>query len=207
MQNRSLLFMKFMPARLPVWVPVLLTAVLLCAAAADALAQTSSTPSGGGSRIFRCGNAYTNDLAEAQAKGCKPLDGGNLTVVQGTRVQSPPRAAGASASASTSASTSVPSGAATGRAASSGPRVDSAAQRARDADARYILEAELKKAESRHAELLREYNNGEPEKLGPETRNHQKYLDRVAELKASIARSEADIAGIRRELSRLGTSK
>jgi hypothetical protein len=31
---------------------------------------------------------------------------------------------------------------------------------------------------------------------------HQKYLDRVAELKASIARNESDIAGIRRELGR-----
>jgi hypothetical protein len=85
--------------------------------------------------------------------------------------------------------------------------VDSAEQRARDADARYILDSELKKAEGRRAELQREYNNGEPEKLGPETRNHQKYLDRVAELKAAIARNEADIAGIQRELSRLTASK
>jgi len=51
--------------------------------------------------------------------------------------------------------------------------------------------------------LLKEYNNGEPEKLGPEHRNHQKYLDRVAELKASIARNDSDIDGIRRELSRV----
>jgi hypothetical protein len=38
--------------------------------------------------------------------------------------------------------------------------------------------------------------------LGPEPKNHQKYLDRVAELKASIARNEDDIAGIKRELAR-----
>jgi hypothetical protein len=81
--------------------------------------------------------------------------------------------------------------------------VDSAEQRARDADARLILEAELKKAEARHSELLKEWNKGEPEKMGPEHRNHQKYLDRVAELKASLARNESDIAGIRRELGRL----
>jgi hypothetical protein len=65
------------------------------------------------------------------------------------------------------------------------------------------LESELKKAEARQAELLKEYNNGEPEKLGPEARNHQKYQDRIAELKASIARNESDIAGIRRELGRV----
>ena len=71
------------------------------------------------------------------------------------------------------------------------------------ANSRLILESELKKAEARRADLLKEYNNGEPEKLGPETRNQQKYLDRVAELKANIGRSESDIDGIRRELSRV----
>jgi hypothetical protein len=84
--------------------------------------------------------------------------------------------------------------------------VDSADQRAKDSDTRLILESELKKAEARQAELLKEYNNGEPEKQGPETRNHQKYLDRIAELKASIARNESDIAGIRREMGRVGSA-
>jgi hypothetical protein len=82
--------------------------------------------------------------------------------------------------------------------------VDAGEQKNRDAEARTILEAELKKAEARQAELLKEYNNGEPEKLGPEHRNHQKYLDRVADLKASIARNESDIAGLKRELGRAG---
>jgi plasmid stability protein len=82
--------------------------------------------------------------------------------------------------------------------------VDASEQRSRDAEARTILEAELKKAEAKQAELLKEYNNGEPEKLGPEHRNHQKYLDRVADLKASIARNESDIAGLKRELGRAG---
>jgi hypothetical protein len=52
-------------------------------------------------------------------------------------------------------------------------------------------------------ELLKEYNNGEPDKRGDEVRNHQKYLDRVAELKANLARNESDMAGIRRELGRV----
>ena len=46
-----------------------------------------------------------------------------------------------------------------------------------------------------------------PDKLGPETRNHQKYLDRVAELKAAIARNESDIAGIKRELGRVPATR
>ena len=52
-----------------------------------------------------------------------------------------------------------------------------------------------------------EYKNGEPEKRGDEARNFQKYLDRVADIKASITRNESDIAGIRRELSRVPVAK
>jgi hypothetical protein len=142
------------------------------------------------SRVFRCGNTYTNNTAEAQAKGCKPIEGGNVTVVEGTRIN------GNAAVRVVSTPTAQPS-----------QRIDSGDQRARDSDARQILEAELKKAEDRQAELLKEYNNGEPEKQGAEARNYQKYIDRVAELKASIARTENDIAGIKRELGRLTASK
>ncbi len=133
-------------------------------------------------RIYRCGNEYTNTVSDAQAKHCKLISGGNVTVVQAQRP-----AQGAKVAA----------------AAQSGQRVDSGEQRAKDSDARLILESELKKAEARQAELIKEYNNGEPEKLGPEARNNQKYIDRIAELKASITRNENDIAGIRRELGRV----
>jgi hypothetical protein len=143
------------------------------------------------SRVWRCpNNNYTNNEAQAKAAGCKLVEGGNVTVVEGTRVHGAPSA------------TTVPSNGT--KVVSAPPRVESSEQKARDAEARTILEAELKKAEARQAELLKEYNNGEPEKLGPEHRNHQKYLDRVAEMKASIARNESDIAGLKRELSRLG---
>lgn len=135
--------------------------------------------------IYRCGNSYTNDKAEAAAKNCKLVEGGNVTVVQGTRVTGKP------VNVATAPQT-----------AASPQRVDAGDQKARDAEARAILEAELKKAEARHAELLKEYNNGEPEKMGPEHKNYQKYLDRVAEMKAAIERNEKDIAGLRRELGR-----
>lgn len=156
----------------------------LAAMAASSHAQNSPT-------IYRCaGNVYTNDAAEARSKGCKAMEGGNITVVQGTRVNSPP------VKVATAPQASGP-----------GQRVDADDQRARDSDSRLILEAELKKAEARQAELAKEYNNGEPEKLGPEHRNHQKYIERVAELKANIARAENDIAGIKRELGRVPASK
>ena len=140
-------------------------------------------------RIFRCGNEYTNNASEAQARGCKVVEGGNVTVVEGTRIATTPAAPVRVANAPQATQ-----------------RVDNSEQRARDNDARAILESELKKAEARRTDLLKEYNNGEPEKQGPEARNHQKYLDRVAELKANIARNDSDIAGIRRELGRAASA-
>jgi hypothetical protein len=158
----------------------LLIPLAVAAMAAPSFAQTA---------VYRCaGNLYTTDLVEAKSKGCKTMDGGNITVVPGTRVNT------------STAGSNPPVRVAT--ASQAGQRVDADDQRARDSDAKLILEAELKKAEERRAELVKEYNNGEPEKLGPEHRNPQKYIDRVAELKANIARAENDIAGIRRELSR-----
>ena len=96
------------------------------------------------------------------------------------------------------------SGAASPAASAGGafPRIDSATQRTRDSERRGVLERELRDEESKLAALKREYNNGEPERLGNE-RNYQKYLDRVAGLKEDIARSEANISAIRRELSAL----
>ncbi len=140
-------------------------------------------------RIWRCGNEYTNNAADAQRRGCKVVEGGNVTVVQGTR---PNAAAGAAA---------APGG--SRPAAGNTPRVDSPEQRARDSDARRVLEGELRRLETRQTELLKDYNNGQPEKQGSEARNYQKYLDRVAEMKAEIARNEADLASLRRELDRL----
>lgn len=139
-------------------------------------------------RIYRCGNEYTNTVPSAQTKGCKLVEGGNVTVVEGAR--SAPAASGSTPKATVSSPPSA-------------PKVDPNDQRARDADARSILESELRKAETRHAELLKEYNNGAPERNALDLRNPQRYMERTAEIKANLARSESDIAGIKRELARL----
>jgi hypothetical protein len=136
---------------------------------------------------------FTDDKIEADRLRCTPLAGGNVTVIQSTKVFSSPGAA-PGASAGNTAAVRVAA------APQAGSRIDGAEQRTRDSDSKGILETELKKAEAKQAELVKEYNNGEPAKLGPETVNNQKYLDRVAELKANIARNESDIASIRREL-------
>jgi hypothetical protein len=142
--------------------------------------------------VYRCpGNPvlYTDTLSakEAREKGCRTLENTPITVVGGTA----PRPAAAP----------VPP-AASGGARSPNERVSPSEQRARDSDARRILEGELKREEQQLAALQKEYGNGEPERRGDE-RNYQKYVDRVAEMKAGIARKEADIAAIKRELAKL----
>ena len=166
----------------------LLTLWIIAALPVAALAQD---------RIYRCGNEYTNNATQAKERGCKLVEGGNVTVIQGSRPSGGGGAAsggGASAASSSSATSASPAGA---------PRVTNNDQRARDSDARAILETELRKAEARHAELVKEYNGGQPERNALDLRNPQRYMERTAELKASVARSESDIAGIKRELSRL----
>lgn len=128
-------------------------------------------------RIYRCGNEYTNIVTRAQEKTCTLITTGNVTVVPADKTN----------------------GIAAVRPA---VRQDAPAQRAKDLEARTILEAELKKAQAQLAEIKLEYNGGEPEKLAVETRNYQKYLDRVAQIKARLDRTEADIASLRRELGR-----
>jgi predicted lipid-binding transport protein (Tim44 family) len=158
-------------------------------ACSPALAQTGAP----GAAVYRCPGPpvlYTDALSaqEAKDKGCRIIEGTPITVIQG-RTPAAPRSSNAPPSANTAA-----------RPADS--RIDPEAQRARDSDSRRILEGELRRAEEQLAELKREYNNGEPERLGNE-RNYQKYLDRTAELKSGVARKESDVAAIKRELAKL----
>jgi hypothetical protein len=140
----------------------------------------------GGSVVYRCpGNVYTDAITaqEAKDKGCRTIEGAPVTVVQGVK----PRAASNAALAGSRPADS---------------KVDPGEQRARDSDARRILESELRMESERLTMLQKDYNNGEPERRGDE-RNYQKYQERVAEMKSSIARKESDIAALRRELSKL----
>ena len=157
---------------------------------ACALAWPGPAPAQAGT-VVRCPGPpvlYTDALSpdEARERGCRTIEGAPVTVIQGTR----PRQAAASAG----------NGASAARPGDS--RIDPAAQRQRDGDARRILEAELRREEDKLAALKRDYNNGEPERRGDE-RNFQNYLDRVAQIKSAVVRSEGDAAAIRRELGKL----
>jgi hypothetical protein len=139
--------------------------------------------------VYRCPGPpvlYTDaiNIQEAREKGCRTIEGAPITIVQ-TPVRPRPAAAPA-----------------TGADRPGDQRVDPAAQRARDTDARRILTEELRREEDRLAAMQAEFNKGEPERRGDE-RNFARYAERVAEMKAAIQRKEADIAAIKREIAKL----
>jgi hypothetical protein len=156
---------------------LMLTSTL--ALAASALLTSAPAPA---QTVYRCpNNEYTN-----QVKGrtdCQLIKELPPITILSTSGAAPARSSG------TNTSSSLSSGA------------NTAAQRARDADAKPILEQELRRAEAKQAELEKEYNDGKPERIGGE-QNYQKYLDRVNEMKAALDRNKADIEGIKRELAR-----
>ena len=158
-------------------------ALLLACSAVPALG--AETPDS--SVMYRCpGNDYKNTISakEAEKLGCKRIEGAPVTVIQMTKPR-PSAAAVPAASGGTG-----------------GARVDPVAQRARDSDARRILEGELRAEEEKLAVMQKEFNNGQPERQGDE-KNFQKYLDRVEQMRAAIARKQTDIAALQREIKKL----
>jgi hypothetical protein len=166
---------------------------LLAGAALPAQAQLAAAAS----QVYRCPGPpvlYTDAISpkEAIEKGCRTIEGTPITIIQAPR----PRPAATPANGGTASG-----GGAAPRPAGDA-KVDPNAQRQRDSEARRILLDELKKEEEKLAALQKDYNNGEPERRGDE-RNYQRYLDRVAEMKAAITRKEADIAALKREIAKL----
>ncbi|HTJ07012.1 MAG TPA: hypothetical protein VL624_16825 [Caldimonas sp.] len=160
-------------------------AVAILAGAAGSAAAASPVDTVDSTVLYRCpGNDYRNTITprEAEKMGCRKVEGAPVTVIQSTR----PRTSTATTTATTA----------------SGIKVDPVAQRQRDSDARRILENELKSEETKLAAMEKEFNGGQPERLGDE-KNYQKYLDRVAEMRSAIERKQIDIAALRREIQKL----
>lgn len=82
------------------------------------------------------------------------------------------------------------------------PKVDSYVQKRRDQDRMQILLEEVRLEEEKLTSLKKEYQNGEPERLGGE-RNYAKYLERVASMKEDVLRTEKNIEALKREISNL----
>jgi acyl-CoA reductase-like NAD-dependent aldehyde dehydrogenase len=143
--------------------------------------------------IFECVDAqgrksFTNTN---ENKGCKRLNVQPIATVPAPRL---PAAAAGNGS---------PIRPAVEQRAAGFPRVEADTQRARDSDRRRILEDELKAEEERLARLRTEFNSGQPERNGDETRNFARYQERVARMQEDIQRSESNVTALRRELAML----
>lgn len=175
---------------------VLIGSMCVCLAGAAVPVMVSAQ-----NQIYRCGNEYTNNPVNAQQRGCRLIGGGSLTIVS--------TAAPASGAATVAPSSARPAAGATpaaprvSGARSSAEQVSRAEQRARDSDARQILQNELRRAQERLAQLQLEFNQGQPTPLAGERGQPERLAQRTADLKLRIDRADSDVAAIERELGRL----
>ena len=108
--------------------------------------------------IYRCGQEYTN--APRDASRCERLAAQSVTVIPGLKP-----ARGSAPAAPVSGAVFAPAS------------PDDAPQKQRDLQARTIVAAELDKARHRHAELLRQYQQGAAAQTPAEQAHPQKYQE------------------------------
>jgi hypothetical protein len=178
--------------------------------AVAAVLSTSAVllPSPVAAQVYRCDSESGVPVYQGSPSGmnCRPIDMTPLTTIPAPQL--PPaasRPAGSSAGQQGAGQSNGQGSAGQGSARPAAtppqvPRVDARTQRTREGERRSILETELAREEGRLDSLRREYKDGEPDRLGSE-RNYQKYLDRVERLKDDIARAEANIGSLKRELA------
>lgn len=134
--------------------------------------------------IYLCTDADGRKiLTDSYKNGCKTLD-----IANGVTVPAPARRAGPKAAPAT--------------APADFPKVNDYQQKARDNDRRDILNEELRSERKKLAEMKKEFNNGEPERIGGE-KNYAKYLERVDQMKESISRTEKNIEALEREIANI----
>ena len=137
--------------------------------------------------IYRCENESGVPLYQnVGGKNCKKLDLAPLTSIPAPKLPAAAKSSGSTAGVKLS-----PEGF---------PRVEPVTQQGRDSDRRRIIEDELKKEDTKLAELKKDFNGGEPERRSDE-RNAEKYQQRVQKLKEDIARGESSVGSLRRELA------
>jgi hypothetical protein len=127
--------------------------------------------------VYRCGNEYTNDAVRAKSERCKLLESAAVVTIPSHK----------RAMDVTKRPSQLPASPAT--------TTQKAEQSKRDSDAKLIIELELKKTESQLVDLRKNFDQIPTTAGGVE-------LDKKMNLKQQIARHEADIASLKRELKR-----
>lgn len=135
--------------------------------------------------IYLCTDADGRKiLTDSYKNGCKTLD-----IANGVSVPAPARRAAPRAAAPVSTPADF-------------PKVNDSQQKARDNDRREILNEELRTEKKKLAEMKKDFNNGEPERMGNE-KNYAKYQERVEGMKDGISRAEKNIEALEREIANI----
>jgi hypothetical protein len=138
--------------------------------------------------VYKCGQEITNQPSDPTR--CQKLLISSPTQIEGTRVQI--------------GQASKPLNAASVAAVERPVNPSSQAQDSlqRNAQARTILEDEWQKLSDRYAEMVRNFNGGQPALLVGETSQNPQYKRRTADMQVQIERMARDILALNRELAR-----
>jgi len=138
--------------------------------------------------VYKCGQEITNQPLDPSQ--CQLLQISSPTQIEGTRVQ-----IGQSAKPLNQAPAN-----AVERSLNAPVPTQESIQR--NAQARTILEDEWQKLSDRHAEMVRNFNGGQPALMAGESLQHPQYKRRTAEMQAHIERMARDKVALNRELAR-----
>ena len=138
--------------------------------------------------VYKCGQEITNQPSDPTR--CQKLLISSPTQIEGTRVQ-----IGQASKPLNSASV-----AAVERPVNPSSQAQDSLQR--NAQARTILEDEWQKLSDRYAEMVRNFNGGQPALMAGETLQHPQYKRRTAEMQVQIERMARDMLALNRELAR-----
>jgi hypothetical protein len=133
--------------------------------------------------VYKCGDTFTNDAAQAKRERCPLLEGGAVVTIPAPSQQ---KAIAVTQNRSTNLSKSA------SLKPKQNPTPRSAEQQARDHDSKAVIQSELKKTEAQLIDLRKQYAS----------LTASQDLERKLALKQQIARNEADIQSLMRELKR-----
>jgi len=138
--------------------------------------------------VYQCGQELTNQPKNPAL--CQKIEISNHTQIAGTKVQNlnKPNAVVSAGDRPSETAQTV---------SSNPPNVHQ-----RQTQARTILEDERQKLMAQHAELVRNFNQGQPALLEGESPHQAKYRQRVAGLKSNLLRIERDLQALQREITR-----
>jgi hypothetical protein len=138
--------------------------------------------------VYKCGQEITNQPSDPTR--CQKLLISSPTQIEGTRVQNGQPAKPSSAAPVSAVERPVNTPTATPENVQ------------RNAQARTILEDEWQKLSDRYAEMVRNFNGGQPALLVGETSQNPQYKRRTADMQVQIERMARDILALNRELAR-----